>query len=299
MVLLLTYKQDSTGQGKLCAVWNKTLQYWCTPRGGGGGVSSPVLFTVYTNDCRNSQPGNFVIKFSDDTIILSLLYGEDSPSAYHSEIAYFKDWCEKNHLILNTIKTKEVIFDPKEVRVHDPVVIGDRVIEQVSSYKYLGIYIDNTLKWNVHVDYLCKKLAQRLHFLRRLRLFGVCTGIMSTFYNAVLESLIRYGMAAWFGSLTVQLKSKILKMVKIAMKVIGKKDSQSLQTIFERTVISLAHRVLKDPSHMLFTEYELLPSGRRFRASRYRSNRYKLSFLPTSITLLNKKPALPPGYNNV
>ena len=167
------------------------------------------------------------------------------------------------------------------------------MIEQVSSYKYLGIQMDHMLKWDVHVDYLCAKLAQRLHFLRRLRLFGVSKNIMSTFYNAVLESLIRYGMAAWFGCLTVQLKSRILKMVHTAMKVIGKKDLLSLQPIFEKKVISLAHKVLTDPSHILFSEYELLPSGRRFRASRYRSNRYKLSFLPTSIALLNKQPGLP------
>ena len=254
-----------------------------------GSVSSPFLFTAYTNDCRSSHPNNFVIKFSDDTAIISLLHGDECPSTYHEEISNFESWCEKNHLILNTKKTKEMIFDPRSVRDHDPVIIRDSEIEQVVSYKYLGIQIDNALKWNVHIDYLCAKLAQRLHFLRRLRLFGVSTSIMTTFYNAVLESLIRYGMAAWFGSLTVQLKSRIMRMVKTAMKVIGQKDYPSLQSIFENSVIKLANRVLTNPNHILHSEYEMLPSGRRFRASRCKSNRYGLSFLPTSIALLNRQ----------
>ena len=152
--------------------------------------------------------------------------------------------------MLNTTKTKEIIFDPKTVCLHDPVLMGGTQTEQVVSYKYLGIQMDNQLKWNVHVDYLCAKLAQRLHFLRRLRLFGVSKGVMSTFYDAVLGSIIRYGMAAWFGTLSVQLKSRIAKMEKTAMKVIGKKDSPSLQTIFENTVLSLANRVLSDPTHL-------------------------------------------------
>ena len=38
-----------------------------------GAVSSPFLFTLFTNECRSRQPNNFIIKFSDDTIILSLL----------------------------------------------------------------------------------------------------------------------------------------------------------------------------------------------------------------------------------
>ena len=86
--------------------------------------------------------------------------------------------------------------------------------EQVTSYKYLGIHMDNQLKWHVQVDHLCAKLAQRVHFLRRLRLFGVSTGVMTTFYDAVLGSIIRYGMAAWFGTLSVQLKARIMKMEK-------------------------------------------------------------------------------------
>ena len=216
-----------------------------------GGVSSPFLFTAYTNDCRSSQPNNYILKFSDDTVIVSLLSGVERPEGYISEINNFKEWCENSHLMLNTTKTKEIIFDPKTVCLHDPVLMGGTQTEQVVSYKYLGIQMDNQLKWNVHVDYLCAKLAQRLHFLRRLRLFGVSKGVMSTFYDAVLGSIIRYGMAAWFGTLSVQLKSRIAKMEKTAMKVIGKKDSPSLQTIFENTVLSLANRVLSDPTHLV------------------------------------------------
>ena len=112
---------------------------------------------------------------------------------------------------------------------------------------------------------------------------------MTTFYDAVLGSIIRYGMAAWFGTLSVQLKSRISKMEKIAMKVIGRRDSPSLQAIFEKTVLGLANRVLSDSSHILFSEYELLPSGRRYRVCSCKSNRFKLSFLPTSVVLLNSR----------
>ncbi len=66
-------------------------------------------------------------------------------------------------------------------------------------------------------------------------------------------------MASWFGSLTIQSKSKIKKMVKAAMKVIGNKNYPSLQSTFEEIVVNQSHRILKDPSHILFPEYELLP----------------------------------------
>ena len=114
---------------------------------------------------------------------------------------------------------------------------------------------------------------------------------MTTFYDAVLGSFIRYGMAAWFGTLSVQLKSRITRIVNRSMKVIGRTNSPPLQTTFEETVLGLAHRVLSDPTHILYSEYELLPSGRRYRACRYKTVAYKRSFLPTSVDLLNSTKA--------
>ncbi|KAF7668512.1 hypothetical protein LDENG_00007020 [Lucifuga dentata] len=219
-----------------------------------GCVSSPILFTLYTNDCRSTQPKNHVIKFSDHTIILSLLRSNDCPLVYYEEIASFKVWCDNHHLTLNTEKTREIIFDPREVRVHDPVTIGNCEIEQVCSHKYLGIIIDNNLKWSDHVDHLCLKLAQRTHFLRRLRLFGVDTEIMLTFYNAVLYSILRYGLASWYGTLSVHPKAKIASMIKIVMKVMGKKEYPSLLSTYESVVVRQAQRILKDPTHTLYHE---------------------------------------------
>ena len=257
-----------------------------------GCVSSPMLFTLYTDDCRTTNPKNYIIKFSDDTIILSLLQRDDCPSPYHDEISSFKSWCDSHHLILNTNKTKEMIFDPRGVRQHDAVSFNNCVIQQVSSYKYLGVLIDDQLKWREHVEFLCGKLAQRIHFLRRLRLFGVEEKNMMLFYNAVLESIIRYSMTAWFGNLTVQSKTKIANLVKTAMKIIGHKGQPSLQSIYDGIALKMVHKILNDPTHLLHHEYELLPSGKRYRASRYKSNRFKLSFVPSSITLLNKQPQL-------
>ena len=71
----------------------------------------------------------------------------------------------------------------------------------------------------------------------------------------------------------------------------GVREHPTLQAIFEETVLRQARKIVADPSHVLNSEYELLPSGRRYRVpvknkKRY-LNRYKFSFVPLSITLLN------------
>lgn len=79
-----------------------------------------------------------------------------------------------------------------------------------------------------------------------------------------MESVIRYGMTAWFGNLSTQSKSKLQHLVQAAMKVMGRTDKLSLQSIYEQSVLRQARRVLSDPSHILQREYELLPSSRRY-----------------------------------
>ena len=155
----------------------------------------------------------------------------------------------------------------------------------------MGVHIDNNLTWNTHVHSVCTKVQQRMHFLRRLRVFGVHQKVMMLFYRAVIESVFRYAISVWFGNLTLTWKSQINRLAHTAMKVMGVRGHSTLQTIFEETVLRNAKKIIADPSHILYSEYELLPSGRRYRVpvkNRNRHlNRYKFSFIPISVKLVN------------
>ncbi len=124
-------------------------------------------------------------------------------------------------------------------------------------------------------------------FLRRLRLYGVGSNILLVFYRAMLESLIRYGITVWFGNLSVQLKNKLANIHKTAMKIIGIKQYEPIQTLYEQAVLRRAISISTDPDHPLFSEYQPLPSGKRLRMPMCKTNRLKLSFVPASIKMLN------------
>ena len=130
-----------------------------------GCVSSPILYILYTNDCTSSSTNNYIIQFSDDSAILSLLH-VDSDISMYTQIESFVHWCDNNHLKLNVSKTQEMIFEAKcIVADHLPVVIHGEEITQIGQYKYLGVHLDNKLSWNVHVHSVCSKVLQRLYFL--------------------------------------------------------------------------------------------------------------------------------------
>ena len=81
----------------------------CTgSRGGGGGVVlSALLYILYTYDCRSNQESSYLVKFTDNGVLLFLLLGDGHGTALDD----FTEWCDESYLHLNVTKTKETMAD--------------------------------------------------------------------------------------------------------------------------------------------------------------------------------------------
>ncbi len=75
-----------------------------------GCVLSPLFFSLYTNDCTSKDPSVKLLKFADDTTLISLIQDGDE-SAYRQEVEQLAVWCSLNNPELNTLKTVEMIVD--------------------------------------------------------------------------------------------------------------------------------------------------------------------------------------------
>ena len=252
-----------------------------------GSTISPVLFTLYTNECRSNTQEHVTIKFADDTAIIGLIRDNDETN-YRAWVDQFIEWCRSSCLLLNTNKTKEMIFDFRSGgSTHQQMTIEAQGIEVVEEYKYLGTIIDAKLSWNTNTDAIYKKGLQRLYFMRKLRQFRVEKDMMVLFYRSFVESILTFCSIAWYLSLSVTNKSKLHRIVSMASKIAGLQLS-SLTTICESRVVRKGQAICGDGLHPLFQAYEVLPSGRRYRVPSLQTNRARKSFIPTSITLLNK-----------
>ena len=110
-----------------------------------GTVLAPLLFSLYTSDCRSSNESCSIVKFADDTVLIGLISDDDS-SKYVDEINKFVTYCKINFLELNVKKTKEMIIDfRKSNALPDPFIINDHTVERVRTYKYLGVMLNNNL----------------------------------------------------------------------------------------------------------------------------------------------------------
>ncbi|KAK0146882.1 putative RNA-directed DNA polymerase from transposon BS [Merluccius polli] len=253
-----------------------------------GCVLSPLLFILYTDNCRSTQPNCHFVKFADDTVLLSLL---PSHIQHHSSaLQDFILWCEKSCLELNISKTKDMIvtFSPKQRQLAEAVttIIQQEPVEIVEVYKYLGTAFDNLLRFSSNTEEILKKCHQRQYLLRKLKSFGINKAILTTFYYAFIKNVITFSFTSWFHSITLQNRNRLLSVVKVCSKII-EQPVRTLTTLCDQQTIKIAHRIIQDPAHILSSEFEWLPSGRRLRCPGCRTQRRKASFVPRAVRLLN------------
>ena len=167
-----------------------------------------------------------ILKFVDDSVIVSLL--DNSETEHGPVVDDFISGCNDFHLSINVTKTKDMLIDFRKTQPTNvaPTIIQDKVVEIVSEYKYLGNIIDNKLSFESNTDAVCKKVQQRMFFLRKLRSFKVCNVLMSIFYQCFIESVLTYCCVAWFNTLTLSSKNRLAKLVKVAGKIIGRQQGQ-------------------------------------------------------------------------
>ena len=139
-----------------------------------GSILGPLLFILYINDIPEIIKEGKINLFADDTMIYVVNKDVDVlVSILQNELIRVNKYMSVNKLKLNTNKTKFMllcsdnqltIFKSKDLNIN----IGGENIELVTHIKYLGIIIDRKLKFEMHVDYISKKVAKKINFMNRI-----------------------------------------------------------------------------------------------------------------------------------
>ena len=185
------------------------------------------------------------MKFAEDTTVVGLINNE---TAYREEVRDLTVWYKDNNLSLNVIKIKEMIVDYRKRRTeHALILINGAVVEQVDSFKFLGIHITNKLTWSKHTN---------LFPLRRLKRFGNGPQILKKLYSWTIESIVTGCITAWYGNCSNAERKSLQRVVLPAQYITGAK-LPAIQDLFTR-------RCQSHPSHPSHRLFSLLLHCKRF-----------------------------------
>jgi exonuclease III len=189
-----------------------------------GSVLGPLLFLIYINDLPSSSSIIQFVLFADDSNLQ--ISGKDPETLARvltQELEHVGDWFKANKLLLNVSKTKLIVFrSQKCTKDVDsfPVTMDNEPLTRVNHDTFLGLELDENLRWYEQCQKASLKIGRCLASMRRVKRF-VGPRILRTMYNSLILSRLSYGIALWGGTFdkaTKRLKMQQKKAVRIITK---------------------------------------------------------------------------------
>ena len=223
-----------------------------------GSILGPLLFLLYINDFRLCLKNSEQIMFADDTSVfikeknIHKLFKKGN-----NELSRIDQWLIANKLSINTSKTKCMLFRSKHSNtqhINLNLFIRNNKIEQVSSLKFLGVYIDEYLSWCPHMKYLLSKLCGCLGATRRIRSFLNQKSLL-TLYHSFFNSHLQYCITNWcYSNKTLvnklqQLCNKFIRMT------FGLKRNYNVNDIMSKyEILNINQMLFKEINVLMFKQ---------------------------------------------
>lgn len=170
-----------------------------------GSILGPILFILFTNDLINYInsifPDTQLTVFADDTnAIVEANDIQELSAKVNAVLKVFNSWFECNKLIINTDKTKIILFSTTARNKENmTIALNAFKIEIVNEVKFLGVYIDKYLNWKRELQAIDSYISSACYVLRSLR-DEIDIKHLKMVYYALIESRLRYSVQFWGNS---------------------------------------------------------------------------------------------------
>lgn len=182
-----------------------------------GSKLGPTLYIIYANEMLRCLNNSTVFAYADDTaIVVNNKNLNIATQTMQTQLDLATKWCHDHGLIINATKTKIMHIKPKhlinsniKIKFHNYECLHQQCInyhnfqekctteiEVVQSYKYLGVYVDSSFKWKIHIENVRKKLRKSAYMLYHLSNCSTYS-VLRQAYFSLAESYLRHGITAW------------------------------------------------------------------------------------------------------
>ena len=194
-----------------------------------GSVLGPLFFLIYVNDMVRACSDLELVLFADDTNAFAK--GSNPAELFQKvnrDLCKLSKWFRCNKLTLNLKKTEYIYFGGPggQCIPLEGLTIGGQSIERVEGVRFLGVWVDEGLRWKGQIERVRAKVGRLLGIVGRAA--SVMGGkAIHMLYNALVLPHLQYCLMAWGdfqGNRNVTLGESLLRLQKrFAGIIAGKK----------------------------------------------------------------------------
>ena len=156
--------------------------------------------------------------FADDTnIFLKHKDVNQAKLIMNNDLVKVQDWFTANKLVLNVSKTHYMTFGNNTDGSEVGLFINDMKIVQVKTVKFLGVFIDEEMKWKSHI---LSKVSKNIGIMNKLKEY-IPEHILILLYNTLVLPHLNDCIILW-GRCNKYLLERLHKLQKLAVRIITK-----------------------------------------------------------------------------
>ena len=203
-----------------------------------GSILGPLLFLIYVNEVPNISHNFTTCIFADDT---SFLFEgrciSDVINSCNHGLMLFSDWCIANRLSVNIQKTKFMIFSNCSIPAILPnLFLNGAPLDRVSSIRFLGIDLDQNLKFDLHLNNIANKLSKINGVIYRMR-ENFPSYVLIKLYYSLIEPHLNYCSIIFGNSYQNHLNSIEISQKKCVRTIYGASFLAHTNPIFSKLKI--------------------------------------------------------------
>ena len=157
-----------------------------------GSILGPLLFILYINNLANVPENLFSILFADDTTVLIEGTNINTMIAtLNCDLAKLTEWLNANKLSINVSKSHYMVFHRSRRRINKGNILLDTtILSQVTFTKFLGVILDDKLKWTHHISYIKNKISKSRGIILKARKVQKKKVLLQLYHSFVTPFLI-------------------------------------------------------------------------------------------------------------
>ena len=199
-----------------------------------GSILGPLLFILYINDIVNVSINGKIMLYADDTaIFFKHSCSETLQNMVNNALLKISNWLESNYLTLNTEKTFLQVYSKRKTIEPVSVNIKGAVIKEIKTIKYLGVFIDDDLKFASHISSISNIISRNIGMIARSKQFLTKPQLLQL-YNCLVFPYINYCCFIWGSNYDEHIR-KLVILQKRSMRIVeGIFSPQSTIPIFKK-----------------------------------------------------------------